>query len=494
MINLPKLTGVLAALFLAASLVGWTSSPVRAAACNLKTISTTYAAGANALAKGQAGQAMRTWMPLAEAGLGPAQREIAKLYGSGQGVSQSPVRAALWSELAFRAGDKESRRLSRRFRSKLDNNDRTGLSDQVKNWTSKGLDCSNGKMVSVELNAADGKPPAIEITFDRRVKDDDRPNFKDKVSKLLALTAGSDPSARVYLAAIDEVELYNGNRYHRYVGWRANGERNIMRLASSNFEDQNNTFAARAILLAAKRRTYKSLPNSEFADPMERIYDGKKIFGSVYPDIRNGKFFSVIRQAFDMAKRLPADLQPYINIIDEIHYNPISKHFIRQGTLDSSGAYYNKLLSDDGQRLMFVRRDVRYSSALFFLRVFVHEGTHAVQDKRAQDYLRELNKIKREIAKLQQRGQGGSDRVKSMTKEMNDKLAYAKRWYQGIKTATGQIQDIEFECEATRHEIRAVMALDAPPDVMKSSGYLKLCPKAQRMIIQWNDKRRANRR
>jgi hypothetical protein len=44
-----------------------------------------------------------------------------------------------------------------------------------------------------------------------------------------------------------------------------------------------------------------------------------------------------------------------------------------------------------------------------------------------------------------------------------------------------------FECEATRSEIYAVRAVGGSPDVMKASGYIRLCPDEQKIISQWRD-------
>ena len=40
-----------------------------------------------------------------------------------------------------------------------------------------------------------------------------------------------------------------------------------------------------------------------------------------------------------MAEQLPKPLKRYINIIDEIHYNPASKYYRRSGTIDAKGAF-----------------------------------------------------------------------------------------------------------------------------------------------------------
>jgi len=337
--------------------------------------------------------------------------------------------------------------------------------------------------------SATDTPLDVKIGSDKRVKPEVKPGLETKIKEILVLARKSDPTARVYLGMIDEMEVYNGNRYHRYLGWKQGKKGNILRFASSNVEDLKPDFVAKAMVIEAKRRAYALLPGADFVDPLQRYVGDIKVFGSPYPDVRNGQFFKVIRQAFEMSKRLPKSLQKYIEIIDEVHYNPISKHFIREGTLDASGAYYNKLVSTEGHRLMFVRRDVRYSCPLFFLQIFIHEGTHAVQDQQAFRNLKDVSRIKKRLAHMQQTGQARTKKFNDYRKELDRKLDYAKRWYQGIKTPKGRIQDITFECEATRNEIRAIKALDGPPDVMKASGYLKLCPEAQRMIIQWKDEK-----
>ena len=55
------------------------------------------------------------------------------------------------------------------------------------------------------------------------------------------------------------------------------------------------------------------------------------------------------------------------DIVDEIHYGPISKHYKPEGTVDAQGAYYNKVLSAQGHRIIFARRDMLYSSPLYLV-------------------------------------------------------------------------------------------------------------------------------
>lgn len=230
------------------------------------------------------------------------------------------------------------------------------------------------------------------------------------------------------------------------------------------------------------------------ADPILRTRRGIKLIGAVYPDIRNDQFFKFVERAFEMAKGLPKSLQRYIDIIDEIHYNPQSKHFIKRGTVDASGAYYNNSLSSDGHRMMFIRRDVLYSSPLFFLRTIVHEGTHAAQAAQAERFNHEIPRERNALRKLTDAGKNKSPAAMKLQASIDKKLDYVIRRFRGIETKRGFIQDIKFECEATRNEIRLLRAIAGSPDMMKSSGYVKLCPDAERTLVEWRNERWKNRR
>ena len=136
--------------------------------------------------------------------------------------------------------------------------------------------------------------------------------------------------------------------------------------------------------------------------------------------------------------------------------------------------------------MIFVRRDALYSSPLFFVRILVHEGTHAVQDRRAKRYLIEISKIKQDLINLKKNGQKTSLQHNNLKKDIDVRLDYARRWFRGIENQDGQwIQDISFECEATVNEIKALMALNTSPRAMDNSGYVNVCPSAKRMIDRW---------
>jgi len=474
-------------LVLGAAFIFTSISPVAAEPCKFSDIVSNYKKGLNYFAAKNYNRAVVRWLPLAEAGLGPAQREIAAMYAAGLGLDKSAKKAAFWSELSFRSGDHAGRRLSGKLRSKLSPTERSLLGAELRNWKARPFICEKGRF----KNATNPTKLNFDVVKNKHISPENARLIDEKLPLILKTAIGQNAANRIYLSAIDRFDFYNGSRYDRYVGWKPAQRQkdkslNVAWLSVSNFSDLAPDHFAKSIVLTAKRRVYDQLPQSRFADPLMRVIAGKRVYGSVYPDIRNGNYFKVMRQAFAMVERLPKSLQRYIDIVDEIHYNPASKHYIRSGTIDSKGAFYIKSLSSEGHRMMFVRRKVLFSSPLFFLQTFIHEGTHAVQDQKAFNDYREAQKSKAVLGRLESNG-GSAGEIKSLRQKISTKMDYANRWYRGIKTKTGRIQDIAFECEATRNEIKAVKFVGGSPDIMRGSGYLKLCPEAQRQVIQWRD-------
>ena len=462
------------------------AASAQASSCSLSEIARHYQAGLRPATSGRHLGSRTKLLMLAEAGFGPAQREVSKSMARGQGDEGSLEETAMWAELAFRDGDREARVLSHTYRSAMTVDQRHQLRIAMGGWVGRAVRCSGDRVMFHGQASSMKTPLTIKIEFNKRVKPELRPSLTAKINALLDLALRSEPSARLYLGMIDAIEVYQGNRYHRYLGWRQNSKRNVLRFASSNLEDVQPHIIAKALIVEVKRRAYTLISNAEYADPYLRRFNGKYFFGSAYPDINNGRFFKLMRQAFTKIQRLPEDIRVNVEAIDEIHYNPQSEYFVKYGVADSSGAYYNKILSSDALSMMFVRRDALYSSPLFFVRVLVHEGTHAVQDRRAKQNLAEIPKIRRQLINLEKSNQKDSRRYRDLRKQIDDRLDYAQRWFRGTKTKNGKwAQDINFECEATINEVKALKALNASPRAMDDSGYLGVCPSAQRLINRW---------
>ena len=472
----------------AAALAPISAGPAGAEACSSEDIVSGYGQAVALLKAKKYGRALPGLKSLADAGHGPAQRHLAIMLRDGDGLPKSKSGATLWSELAFRSGDKAAKSITRKLRAGLDEIARAVLDERLKAWRVARLSCNGSKLSALPAKAGNDGAALIPDMINGRLVDDRGAEIaRRRFGEIIQAALAQDPMARIYLDAVDAYELYTGGRYHRYAGWKNNKSKNIMRVPTNVFNDKTLKYFAHMLTLTAKRKLYAQTPDAEFDDPLVRIIGGIKVYGSVYPDIRNGRFFQAMRQAFVLARQLRSPVTKYIEIIDEIHYNPISKYFHRSGAADAAAAYYNKILSFDGQRMMFVRRNVLYGSPLFFMQTFVHEGTHAVQDQRAQRYNREVPKLKRRLSKLQERGKGKSPRAGRVKKDIDVKFDYVSRWYRGVESNGRRIADMAFECEATEKEILAVKSVGGPPSVMRASGYLKLCSEAQRMLVQWQN-------
>jgi hypothetical protein len=455
--------------------------------CTLKLIVTNYKEGLTLYKKQKYQRALTRWLPLAEAGLGPAQRQIALMYATGTGLKRSIRQARFWARLGLQGGDLASLHLDNSLGVNLSPEFRSLLMSRVDKWIAKSIVCSGGTVTATpEL-----KNIKYKVTKDERISSKNSRLIDKNLGLILKIASGKNMINNLYLSIIDQFDFYNGSRYDRYVGWKPlnklkDENLNVVQLSVSNFHDIKPDYFAKALLFTVKRRIFNSFPNSKLLDPFMRKIKGKRVFGSFYPDVRNGDYFKMMRQAFTMTEQLPKSLRRYINIIDEIHYNPNSKYYQRSGTIDAKGAFYIKSLSSEENRMMFVRRNVLFSSPLFFLQTFIHEGTHAIQDQKASKNLQEVKATRGVISQLQSTG-SNLKKISDLQRKNKIKLDYANRWYKGVKTKGGRVQDISFECEATKNEIKSVRIVGALPDIMKGSGYLKLCPEAQLQIIQWRD-------
>ena len=114
----------------------------------------------------------------------------------------------------------------------------------------------------------------MKVGFNKLVKPEHRLSLRKKINNLLDQAVRTEPSARLYLGMIDEIVIYQGSRYHRYLGWQQNSKRNILRFASSNLDDIQPEFMAKALIVEAKRRAFALMSDADFIDPYIRRFNG----------------------------------------------------------------------------------------------------------------------------------------------------------------------------------------------------------------------------
>ena len=258
-------------------------------------------------------------------------------------------------------------------------------------------------------------------------------------------------------------------------------------MSIGNFLDKTPEYAAKAIAYEAYRHIYGRLGDSEFKDPYVATYKDKRLTGSIYPDVDNQEFFKVMKQVADLASTLPRDLQIPYRVIDEIRYTPHSKYFEKSGVLDGGVAYYDRRWSHPGRRIIFLRRNLRFSSPVDTLLSVIHEGVHVVQDIRSESFEDRILEKRIRLENLEKAKKGKGPEAGTIRMELARMDDYVKRWRRGVLKEGRLVQDIRFECEATMTEIEVTKAVGAPPEMVERSQYLSLCDDARIAIARWKD-------
>ena len=274
------------------------ATPVRASECSFSEVARYYNSGLQSAASGRYSDSLTKLMILAKAGFGPAQREVSKSLARGLGAERSRQKAALWAELAFRSGDMEGRELSQTYRMALAFDERQKINAAAEAWAARTITCKDGGVIIDGQASSIKSPLTIKVRFNKLVKREDRLSLTKKINNLLDQAVRTEPSARLYLGMIDEIEIYQGSRYHRYLGWQQNSKRNILRFASSNLDDIQLEFMAKALIVEAKRRAFALMSDADFIDPHMRQFNGIYFFGSAYPDINNERYFDLNATSF----------------------------------------------------------------------------------------------------------------------------------------------------------------------------------------------------
>jgi hypothetical protein len=464
------------------------TAPHAGAVCDLASLLAEYKTGLNRHRDKDYVGALARWRPLAEQGFPPAQSRLAWLHGKGLGVKADIKESAFWALIAARGEDASGRLMASRLRKNLTQADFAKAERRARSWRPLMPDCwENHKGKSERLDKRRLRLGKYLIIVNKQLPDEVAELVFNKMRQVLATAGGTHPLAPLVLPAIDAFVIVPSDRYDRYVGWWTGGPGNVLLLSRGNFFDDRLTFVGRMIFLEAARWVFANTPGSRFIDPLVATHKNKKLYGTVYPDIDNELFYKNLKQALQMAEKLPPELGKYVEIIDEIRYIPPSKHFAKGGTLDATIAYYNKVLSSEGRRIIFIRREMRWSSPLDVLINLVHEGTHAVQDQKAERFEAALPGLREALRRIDANGKGRTSKAKALQRQIKEKSGYVRRWKKPKISDHGISETIPFECQAVVNEIRTARAVEAPPSSLPASGYLALCDDAKTLLVRWKD-------
>ena len=413
--------------------------------CSFKNVYADYKAANNASAL----------EPLAKIGFPPALTALAKKAND---PTLATVAGKLW--------DREGAELSKTLMVGLSQEQQMAALKKAQEWRHDLSGCKTAQKATPKAISkySFAYGPQV-VTLERRIPKKMAPNVLKAMFQALDNIATA-PQGPVLLSLLEELEVRMTNRYNRYVGWQKRGNRNVLVVSASFMLDDSPQFVVQAIAQELVRKSYEMMPGKELADPYVRVIKGKKLVGSIYPDVKNKKFFRTVKRSLEMAESLPESLRKNLNAVDEIRYNPASKHFTKNGGIDGTVAYFNRTLSSEDNRLIFIRRKMLWSSPLDTLLSLTHEGNHALQHRTAMNYQRDIARGK------------GSDA----------KVNYLNTWnYRGPRNKAAAQFVKKFECEATMAEIAVARHYDASPATIEGSQYLKVCDDAQRQLIAWKN-------
>lgn len=476
------------ALAVAAVLAASAAGGDEGAACTVAEMLTRYNAGLAALMAKDGERARGHFETLARQGFPPAQRQMAHFHAEGKaGVVLDVNAAAKWAAVAAKNGDQGALDLSASLKKTLGETGFAFAAESAKEWRPELPACLDPQ--SQERKPVDRTSVRIGNSVVRVVgKDSLTDNVLGKIfdqAELVIRTARQHSTlGALFLPSVRVFEILPGDKYDRYVGWKPGEAGSTLQLTIANLLDRSPAFAATALMLEAARDVYGRLPDSRFADPYLWIYRGKKVHQSVYPDVDNKVFVEAVKKALDLMETVPAELRRPLEFIDEIRYNPQSKHMTKSGTTDAAVGYYNDALSVEGRRIVFVRRDMKWSSNADLFLTLVHEGTHALQHATAERHDRELPG--KRAALTHKVGGGGADALRREIAEMEE---YADLWFRRVAGAEPKKRVVKFECEATVVEIKAAIAFGLDPSAVESSSYMSVCDDAKTMLVGWKDER-----
>ena len=442
------------------------------------------------------------WRPLAELGFPPAQgRLAASLARNLDKASAALEDAGRWAVFASHAGDSDGAEAAVAIKKVIGEEAFQKIAAAAR-WRPTVPPCLKAdyqRFTLLDKHSARIGPSMVRI--DPRFPDDAAQAILRAFRATLGLALRASASAELYLSGIETYHIIPGDKYDRYVGWKADARGRELEMTHGNVLDKSPAFLAKAVLQEATREVYRRIPGAVLVDPYQKTFKSKRIVGSVYSDVNNQPFFDAVLQALEISEQLPADVRRHIDIIDEIRYNPISENMHQGGVADSGIGYYDRRLSTEGRRVIFFRRDMKWSYPADVLLTIVHEGTHASQHRNAERLTRELPEQRARLKAIEADGQGNGAEAGRVRRIVADNESYLRLWERKSGTEVENSASVKrFECEATVQEIKAAQALGFQSTAITKSPYFKLCDEVQKMMAEWKDRslreglRRANER
>lgn len=330
-----RLGGILAGLLL------W-GAAAAAQDCASTSFTRAYRAGEAAAVRKDFGEALAAFRPLAEQGLGPAQRWLGRLLADGSGTAADPVDAVRWTARAAAIdapGAKEQlEALERRL-----SPDQRAQATAPSTWRPE-----LGPCLAVDPTIKHGEAashydfPAI-INHVLNGLGDTAPTRRqlEWLARTLEIIRAKEPRFLIYLKSLDGIGFASGGPLA--VILRRAGYQPVI-VINDQFIDTVSTDKANELARVAAEAIHDLLVPPSTAMAVE-TYRGRTIRTMKTDEGR--RFLTLIRQAIDLAETLPPELAALARGTVELRYEPTEDYDKRGGAIftgewrhDASGKGY----------------------------------------------------------------------------------------------------------------------------------------------------------
>lgn len=440
--------------------------------CDLDTVLASYKAAYKQKKYGDIDRAHKNFLKLAEAGVAPAQRHVARYFLEESRQDMALEKAVMWTQLAAWGGDQDAREMVKRVvqsvRYKVAE---TGL-NWAKNWRPARPDCYDGQRANKEVEGVQvvGRFPIIRH---EDVSEDVFAAFATRLKEAIDNVEEVAPFFAPLAQLIPAFEVLEGGGSDRYIRWQA--ENGWVQVSTGFLQDRTPRQLAYSLVLVVQRHLYGEISDVEFYDQISTRYGKIKIFGSLYGDVETPRFLSAMTEAVKEARELPVVLRDKVNFLDEIHYMPPSRYHHSRFPSTKLFSTYDHQRSKPQKRMMIVSHELAFQTPGQLILELVRAGELAQQHRRIEALNGQVNGKARENAILEAL-QGDPEKVQEAFRANTAKSQkIVEQWQQKGPDNVERIY-----CASVYSQVKAAIALKMEPIHVTQTIKFKGCREARK--------------
>jgi len=441
--------------------------------CDLDTVLASYRAAYKQEKYGDIDRAHKNFLRLAEAGVAPAQRHVARYFLEESHEDMALEKAVMWAQLAAWGGDQDAREMVKRITQSVRYKvAETGL-NWANNWRPTRQNCFGGESSSkkeVEDVQVVGRFPIIRH---EDVSEDLFAAFATRLKAAIDSVENVAPYFAPLAQLIPAFEVLEGAQTDRYIRWQA--ENGWVQVSTGFLQDRTPRQLAYNLVLVVQRHLYDEISDTQFYDQISTRYGKIKIFGSLYGDVETPRFLNEMSEAIKEARELPVVLRDKVNFLDEIYYMPPSRYHHSRFPSTKLFSTYDHKRSQPQKRMMIVSHELAFQTPQQLILELVRVGELAQRHSQIEALNGQVNGKARENAILEAL-QGDPKKVQEAFRAntaQNQKIV--EQWQQKGPDNVERIY-----CASVYSQVKAAIAMKMEPIHVTQSIKFKGCREARK--------------